>query len=101
MIVYNLSIKVSTEILDDWLQWQKQEHIPEIMATGYFTNYKFFRLLEQDESDDFTYIIQYFASSIKEYDTYIKEVAPLLHKKTIEKWGDQFIAFRTVMESVN
>jgi len=24
-----------------------------------------------------------------------------LRKKAIEKWGDQFIAFRTVMESVN
>ena len=101
MIVYNLSIKVSNEIHDDWVKWQKQEHIPEIMATGYFTDYKFFRLLEHDDSDAIIYIIQYFASSLKEYDAYINEAAPLLSKKAIVKWGDQFIAFRTVMESVN
>jgi len=101
MIVYNLSIQVSKEIHDNWLQWQHQEHIPEIMATGYFTANKFFRLLEQDESEAITYIIQYFASSIKEYDAYINDAAPLLRKKAIEKWGDQFIAFRTVMETVN
>jgi hypothetical protein len=101
MIVYNLSIKVSSEIHQDWVQWQKQEHIPGIMATGYFTGYKFFHLLEQDDPDAIIYIIQCFASSIKEYEAYINEEAPQLHKKAIEKWGDQFITFRTVMESVN
>ena len=101
MIVYNLSIKVSPKIHKDWVQWQKQEHIPAIMATGYFTANKFFRLLEQDESEAITYIVQYFAPSIKEYDAYITKEAPLLRKKAIEKWGDQFIAFRTVMETVN
>ena len=101
MIVYNLSIKVSLEIHEDWVQWQKQEHIPDIMSTGYFTDFKFFRLLEQDDPDAIIYIIQYFATSIKEYNAFINEAAPLLRKKAIEKWGDQFIAFRTVMESVN
>ncbi len=101
MIVYNLSIKVSAEIHDDWVQWHKQEHIPGIMTTGYFMDYKFFHLLEQDNPDAIIYIIQYFASSIKEYEAYIKEEAPQLRKNAIEKWGNQFIAFRMVMESVN
>lgn len=101
MIVYNISMKVGAAIHDDWVVWQKQEHIPEIMATGCFIGYKFFRLLEQDEPDAIIYIIQYTARSILEYNKYINETAPALRQKAIEKWGDQFIAFRTVMESVN
>ena len=41
----------------------KEEHIPEVMSSGQFSDYKFFRLLEQDETDGVTYIIQYFSST--------------------------------------
>ena len=45
MIVYNISNKVETAIEADWVQWQQQEHIPAIMASGQFTDYKFYKLL--------------------------------------------------------
>ncbi|HEV8287027.1 MAG TPA: DUF4286 family protein [Chitinophagaceae bacterium] len=101
MFVYNITIKVEPKIETEWLKWQKCEHIPEIMATGLFTDYKFFRLLEEEETDGVTYIIQYFISSFERYKKYIEIYAPLLRKKSFEKWGNQFIAFRTIMQTVN
>lgn len=101
MLVYNVTLKIEAGIETRWLNWMKQEHIPEVMATKLFNEYKFFKLLEQDESEEKTYVIQYFASSKENYDRYITEFAPALRKKAIEKWGEQFIAFRTVMEIVN
>ncbi len=100
MIVYNLSMKVDPVIEKEWITWQQEEHIPEILATGLFTEHKFFRLLEQDESDGITYVIQYFAPSLENYKLYIEKFAPMLRKKAIEKWNDQFIVFRTVMKIV-
>jgi hypothetical protein len=100
MLVYNITIKIEPEIENDWIQWQKQEHIPDIMKTGLFTEYKFFRLLGEESNDGITYVVQYFISSIEKYNRYIEEFAPVLRKKAFEKWGDGFIAFRTIMESV-
>ena len=65
MIVYNITIKIEPAIEAEWINWQKLEHIPEVMATGFFTNYKFYRLLDQDEEDGITYIVQYFTPSIE------------------------------------
>jgi hypothetical protein len=101
MIVYNITMKVNPDIEAEWLQWQKEEHIPEIMATGLFTAYRIFLLLEQDDTDGNTYIIQYTALSIEHYNIYINSFAPLLRQKAFERWGDQFVAFRTVMQAVN
>ena len=101
MIVYNLSIKIDRSIEKEWLQWQKAEHIPEVMASQQFTDYKFYRLLEQEDPDAVTYIVQYFAASLQHYNTYIEKFAPSLRKKIQDKWGDKFIAFRTIMEVVN
>jgi hypothetical protein len=71
------------------------------MATGLFSDYKFFRLLEQDETEGVTYVIQYFSSSIEYYKKYITEFETLLNEKSFAKWRDQFVSFHTVMEIVN
>lgn len=101
MIVYNITIKIEPAIEKAWIQWQKEEHIPEIMATGCFEKYQFYKLLEQGEEDGITYIVQYFADSENQYNKYITEKAPILRQKALQKWGDRFIAFRTVMQPVN
>ena len=101
MIVYNTAVKIAPQIVKEWLDWQKNEHIPELMATGLFSDYKLFRLLEQDETEGITYVIQYFSSSIGNYKKYIDEFATLLDERSFAKWGEQFISFQTVMEIVN
>jgi hypothetical protein len=98
VFVYNITIKINPGIEKEWLQWQRHEHIPDIMTTGLFTEWKMFRLLGQDESDGITYVVQYFAATASDYERYIGEYAPLLREKALQRWGDQFIAFRSVMQ---
>ena len=101
MIVYNISMKVDSAIEKEWVEWQRQEHIPAIMASGQFSEYRFFKLLEEENDEDTTYIVQYFAPSIENYTYYITHIAPQLGQKALDKWGNQFIAFRSVMKVVD
>ena len=101
MIVYNVTIKVPHDIEKEWLDWQRNVHIPEVMASGKFTSYKFYRLLQQDEEDGKTYIVQYYASSMESYNQYIEQTAPSLRKSFADKWNNQLTLFRTIMEVVN
>lgn len=93
-------MKVNRNIVDEWLAWQLQEHIPEIMATKLFDDYKIFHLLEQDEEDGIIFTVQYFTSCVERYQEYISSFAPLLQEKAFVKWGDQFTGFRSIMEAV-
>ena len=101
MIVYNITTKVEWSILDNWIAWQLQEHIPETMATGLFDEYKMYRLLEQDDTDGPTFTIQYFASSLERYQQYMDEFAQLLEQKAVAKWSNKFVSFQTIMKVVN
>lgn len=101
MIVYNVTNKVHPDAEVEWVSWQKTEHIPDIMSSGMFTEFRFYRLLDQDESDGITYIIQYFARDKENYERYVSEFAPPLRKKALDRWGNKFIAFRTIMQVVN
>ena len=101
MIIYNVTTKVNTSVHHEWLSWLKQEHIPDIINTGCFTSANILRLLETDDIDGPTYAIQYFAESKALYNIYIEKYAGHFRQKSFDKWGNQFIAFRSLMEVVN
>jgi hypothetical protein len=101
MIIYNVTTKVAHSIHPDWVNWMKTEHIPAVMRTGCFTNHYFVQLLETDEEDGATYAVQYHAGQKEDYDRYIREFSDLLRKEAIGKWGNQMIAFRSLMQVVN
>lgn len=101
MIIYNVTIKIQQSIQDAWLQWLKEEHIPGIIQTGCFTHALILRLLEVDDTEGPTFAVQYFADSKALYNNYIQNHAAAMRQKGFDKWGDQFIAFRSVMQVVN
>ncbi len=101
MLVYNVTIKVDAAIKEPWLRWMQQTHIPEVIATGCFSNASVLRLLEVDDSEGPTYAIQYIAPSRAQYDLYMEKFATEMRQRSFDKWGNGFIAFRSLMEVVN
>jgi len=101
MIIYNVTIKIYPDIEKDWLIWMQHEHIPEVLATGYFDRAVFTRLLEPQDEEGLTFSVQYFTSSLLRYEQYIREEAPKLRQKGFDRFGDRFIAFRSLMETID
>lgn len=97
MIIYNVTVKIEKDVADEWVRWMKKEHVPDLMRTGLFLDYRLCRLLEQDESEGKTYTVQYFCDSMEHYNTYINEYAQKMRDKGHQRFGNKFIAFRTVM----
>jgi Domain of unknown function (DUF4286) len=101
MYIYNITTKVHTSIQEQWVEWMKMHHIPQIMATGCFTESQFVRILELDDSEGPTYATQFKAASKADYNRYIAIHAPALRKDSLSKWGEKIIGFRSLMELVH
>lgn len=101
MIIYNVTVKVDHSITEKWITWLKEEHIPDIIATGCFTQAAIFHLLEADDAEGITYAVQYHAPNKLLYDQYIEKFSEKMRKRGVDKWGNQFVAFRSVMEVVH
>lgn len=101
MLIYNVTTKVAHAVHADWLHWMKTTHIPAVMQTGCFTTHYFVRLLEVDEEDGPTYAVQYHAADQADYDRYLALFAKNLREETLQNWGNQIIAFRSIMQYVN
>jgi hypothetical protein len=101
MIIYNVTINVEDDAHDEWLVWMKETHIPHVMSTGLFLDHNFSKLLSrQDDETGTTYVIQYLAESMDQYDKYIVEHATVMRAETEKKFGGKFVAFRSLMEQV-
>ncbi len=97
MYLYNVTIKLSPAIAEEWMQWMKHEHMDEVIATGMFDKYTLYELIEPIDEEGRTFVAQYSTSSEARYQQYIHDFAPVLREKGFAKFGDQFIAFRSVM----
>lgn len=100
MLIYNITTKVNHEVLTEWLKWQTEIHIPDIMATGLFYEHRFYQLLEHDEEEGKTFVTQFLTHSRSDYQKYIELFAPGLRDKASGKWGQQVISFRTLLQNL-
>jgi hypothetical protein len=100
-ILYNVTIKMDRSIAEACLQWLLTVQAPQIVATGCFTGFKAFHLLDMDDGEGITYAIQYFGNSIHHYQHYIEEHEDRFLQDTHTRWRDGIALFGTVMRAVN
>ena len=80
MIIYNVTVSVEENSKEDWLNWMKIEHIPDVMNCGTFTKAQINRVIVEADSDN-TFAIAYTCSSMKELHQYQIKFVPELQKK--------------------
>ncbi len=98
MYIYNVTVKIEQSRADEWLNWMRDKHIPDVMATGFFTENRICRLVDEGDMDGVTFAIQYTCDDLNDFLKYKISKAPALQKEVSEKFGNDFVAFRTLME---
>lgn len=101
MYIYNVTVRVDTHRSEEWIKWMIAIHIPEVMQTGYFTDYRVCHILDDTDSEGETFAVQYTFRAMEEFTQYRATNAPALQKAAADKFGDHFVAFRTLMEVID
>jgi hypothetical protein len=102
MIIYNVTINIIEEEHCNWLEWMKNSHIPKVIKTGCFNDYKICKLLtSQEDETGITYAIQYTCNSLNDLNFYQANFAPQLQKEHSEKFAGKFVAFRSILETID
>ena len=97
MILYNVTVAVDEAIHNEWLEWMKEVHIPNVMATKRFVDTKMYRVLLEKENE-ITYSIQFFSNNMSQLQLYQALDAKRLQDEHQEKFSDKVVAFRTILE---
>jgi len=101
MIQYNQTVNIEQSAEADWLQWMKEQQIPDMLATGMFVQARMFRLLDIEESaGTATYAVQLMTETREHLDIYQMKYEPSLDKAHEKRYGSQAVSFRTMMKEV-
>jgi len=100
MIVYNETIIIDDAIVEEWLNWIKNNHIPAILATGAFDGYKVLTVLDSP-NEGITYCFQYHTDAIERYSDFYYKHMENLHKVHNTQFEERFVLFHTLMETID
>lgn len=101
MGVYIVTIHIKRVVEEEWLKWMKEEHIPDIMNSGYFSGYEIFKVVIPDAlSDESVYQFHYRFGSIENYYEYAEKAAPEFQRKHSEKFPGKFKASRAILKKI-
>ena len=100
MYIYNVTINIQEDVHDQWVEWMKTEHIPDMLNTGKFIKALMTKVLVNEEMGGITYSIQYTTKSKEMLQKYYEEDASNLRAKSAPFEG-KFVAFRTELEVIS
>ena len=99
MILYNVTTSLEPAAADEWLNYMRATHIPEVMETGFFIKSQLLRLLNEEEGG-ITYAAQYYCLSLEQLEEYQAICAPALRADLEKHFAGKYVSFRTVLEVV-
>lgn len=102
MIVYSVTINIKKEVETEWLEWMKEKHLKDVMATGYFKSYKIYRKrIPGGIPDETAYNIRYEVESFDIYEEYMQKAAPRLQQDHSNMFPGKFKASRAVYQQLD
>lgn len=101
MVLYNITVNIDSEREEEFIEWMKQEYLSRIMQTGLFYEKRFFRLLQEDNGNGVNFSAQFLAENLEDLEFFQARYADVLSEIIKEKFGSQFVSFRSVLESVD
>jgi hypothetical protein len=100
MHLYNVTVNIEKDCEARWLEWMKNEHIPQMLSTGKFSHARMCKVLVEPQDEHPTYAVQYTAEDYNAIRRYYQEDAALLRNEVIKHFSDKVIAIRTELEQV-
>lgn len=101
MFIHNVTINVDESINEKWLTWMHDKNIPEILATGKFTNIKVCHVLVQEDMGGITYAIQYTAATKKDLEDFLVNHAYKFKEEEMKLFSGKFGTFTTELKVIS
>lgn len=101
MYIYNITTNIEEASEREWLQWMQDVFIPEMLATGKFSEAKMTKVLVKEDMGGVTYSVQYTTDSLATLQSFYNEEATALKNKVLSKFAGKYVFFETEMQLIS
>ena len=101
MIIYNTTFHIEECIRQDFIDYIRQNVIPQATKSGLLTSSRFSRIFSEHEEQGFSYALEFSTESISTLEEWNKAESAAVIAPLIEKFGDKVVGFSTVMQTIS
>lgn len=95
---YLVTVHIDRDIADDWQDWMRRVHIPDVVDTGCFLRAWMCRQPEDDTDGRLAFRMVYLAESREEFQRYQNDFAAALQADHTERYEGRFKASRSLCD---
>jgi hypothetical protein len=95
MIAYEVTVDVEEGLIDDYMDFMRSRHIPQILATGCFSHAEF------DRASETRFRQRYLADSLAELEQYLERHAPGLREDYEQRFPEGTRVTREIWEELD
>ena len=101
MNIFNITYLVSDKVHEEWLEWIREEHIPFMLSSDYFTQPQVARVITSAKEEGTSFSVQFHVQDMHTLKLWNKEYSLLFKENCSQKFGEDVLFFTTVLELLN
>lgn len=100
MLIFNITFLVADKVADKWLQWVNNTLIPDMLASGYFTEPRLAKVLSDHGQEGTSYAVQYHITDMHELSAWHRKFGSAMERNCASLFGEDVLLFTTVLELI-
>jgi L-rhamnose isomerase len=100
MLIFNTTYLVSDDVHESWLEWVREQHIPFMLDSTYFSHPQVARVITSAKQDGTSFSVQFHIQDMHTLKLWNKEYNSLFQENCSKQFGTEVIFFTTVLELV-
>ncbi|MDO9153732.1 MAG: DUF4286 family protein [Paludibacter sp.] len=101
MLIFNTTYKVQKTLIDTWLNWIFQQHIPFMLGSGNFSTSQVAKVIGSEDEEGTSYSVQFHIVDMDALMHWHKNNASIFQKNCAAEFGNQVSFFTTVLEIID
>lgn len=101
MLIFNITFLVSDKVHNSWLQWVRDEHIPFMLDSTYFSHPQVARVVTSDKEDGTSFSVQFRIKDMRKLKQWNQEYSAAFQSSCSQNFGTEVLFFTTVLEMID
>lgn len=100
MLIFNTTFLVSDNAHGAWLKWVREQHIPFMLESNYFTHPQVARVITSDKDAGTSFSVQFRIRDMRTLKLWNQEYSAAFQENCAQQFGTEVLFFTTVLEMV-
>ena len=100
MLIFNTTYLVSDKAHGPWLKWIREQHIPFMLDSTYFSFPQVARIITSAEQEGTSFSVQFRVNDMRTLKQWNQEFSAIFKENCAREFSSEVVFFTTVMELV-